>query len=211
MPRASRRKLHILYKTTCLTTGRYYIGRHSTDRRNDRYLGSGKILGRSREKYGDENHKREIIAEYSSRELLIEAEEVEISKYLGDPMCMNLVPGGSGDWTAHNQSIEGRPARRRGAIAANKTFAKRKRSSEMMSGLAKALHEAGKIHAPDWTGRKHRPETKEKIGLANSLRQLGDLNSQFGTRWVNKDGEFKKIKKEDFTLHIGLGWKAGRK
>ena len=34
---------------------------HSTDDLDDGYLGSGKILGYSRAKHGDENHKKEIL------------------------------------------------------------------------------------------------------------------------------------------------------
>ena len=40
--------------------------------------------------------------------------------------------------------------------------------------------------------------------------QKGEKNSQYGTCWITKDNENKKIKKEYLDEYISLGWKAGR-
>ena len=64
---------------------------------------------------------------------------------------------------------------------------------------------------PIWVGRKHNPETKRKIGEANSIRQRGENNSQFGTCWITKDDKNKKIKKEELDDYIKNGWIKGRK
>ena len=37
-------KFHIIYKTTNLLNGKIYVGLHSTDNLNDRYMGSGWVL-----------------------------------------------------------------------------------------------------------------------------------------------------------------------
>ena len=34
--------------------------------------------------------------------------------------------------------------------------------------------------------------------------------SQYGTCWITRDGENKKVKKEDLNEHLGLGWIKGR-
>lgn len=97
MTRASRRKHHIIYKTTCITTGRWYIGMHSTDNLNDNYLGSGLRLKRSIKKYGRDNHIREILEQCESRMAASEKEIALLTKEIReDPMCLNCGPGGLG-------------------------------------------------------------------------------------------------------------------
>ena len=63
-----------------------------------------------------------------------------------------------------------------------------------------------------WKGRKHSEETKNK--LRNTLKEIGhqkgEKNSQFGTCWVNKNGENKKIKKEELYTFVQNGWSKGR-
>ena len=73
-------------------------------------------------------------------------------------------------------------------------------------------NEAGKnCHARHWIGRKHKEETKIKIGKKTSITQLGSGNSQYGTCWINNGIENKKIHKSKLIMYIGLGWKQGRK
>ena len=66
--------MYITYKTTNLITGEYYIGSHKTDNLEDNYLGSGRILRKSIEKFGAENHKREILGVFDTREESVELE-----------------------------------------------------------------------------------------------------------------------------------------
>ena len=95
--RASARAHHLVYKTTCLITKRYYIGMHSTDILQDGYLGSGVRLVRSVKKYGKENHMREILFECESRHAASDKEtEVITDNVRADPLCMNCAPGGLG-------------------------------------------------------------------------------------------------------------------
>lgn len=95
--RASRREYHIIYKTTCLVTGKWYIGMHSTDDLNDGYLGSGQQLRRSVKKYGKEQHKTEVLEFLPDRESLWRREEELVTKKLmEDELCMNLATGGQG-------------------------------------------------------------------------------------------------------------------
>ena len=63
-----KKKHYLVYKTTNLVNGKIYIGQHQTYDLNDGYLGSGILLRRAIEKYGEENFKREILFECSSVE-----------------------------------------------------------------------------------------------------------------------------------------------
>lgn len=89
---------HFVYKTTCTSTGRYYIGVHSTANEHDGYLGSGKYLHRSIKKHGLENHQREVLKYFETRSEadLYEAELVTWDLIKTDDLCMNLSPGGCG-------------------------------------------------------------------------------------------------------------------
>jgi len=58
-----------------------------------------------------------------------------------------------------------------------------------------------------WTGRKHRADTKAKMALVN---RAGDKNSQFGTRWVTDGERAIKIKQNDLTSYVLIGWRRGR-
>jgi group I intron endonuclease len=95
--RASRRKYHIIYKTTCLITNKWYVGMHSTDDLTDGYMGSGQQLRRSIKKYGKDQHKTEVLEFLPDRESLWKREEELVTKRLiEDKQCMNLAAGGQG-------------------------------------------------------------------------------------------------------------------
>lgn len=97
--RADQRKHHIIYKTTCLVTGRYYIGMHSTDDLDDGYLGSGKYLGYSLRKYGPDQHVREVLEHLPDRSSLKARERELITEaVITDSSSMNLALGGDGGW-----------------------------------------------------------------------------------------------------------------
>ena len=66
---------------------------------------------------------------------------------------------------------------------------------------------------PIWVGRHHSEKTREKMSMVHKINhhQKGEKNSQYGTCWITKDGENKKIKKEELDSFILNGWVKGRK
>lgn len=96
--RASRRKFHVIYKTICLVTGRFYIGMHSTNDLEDGYKGSGQRLWKSIKKHGVDQHVCTILEHLPDRDALAKREEELVTpELLQDPLCMNLRTGGTGN------------------------------------------------------------------------------------------------------------------
>lgn len=191
-----QKTIHYLYKTTCLVTGRYYIGMHSTNNLDDGYMGSGKRLRYSLRKHGIDNHKKEILEFFESRELLIEAENKAItSEMLMDNDCMNLAEGGKSGFDYIKYLRKNNPEYDK--------FWK-----EMQGDKLKKTHSLGLINYNTFQGKQHSEETKHKM---RKSKNVGETNSQYGTCWITKNGLNKKIKKEDFDSFIQDGWVKGRK
>jgi hypothetical protein len=208
MPR-KQKDYHYIYKTTNLVNGKYYIGMHSTDNLKDGYIGSGKRLWYSIKKYGKENFKCEILEILPDRNLLkIREKELVNKDVLMDSLCLNLMCGGEGGFISDEQQ------KWRSICASKKAVEKlkndvvwRERHKKIVSENLKNAHKNGKIKYDTFIGKKHKEETKRKIGEANSLNQKGEGNSQFGTCWITNKNENKKIKKGG---NIPDGWKLGR-
>ena len=62
-------------------------------------------------------------------------------------------------------------------------------------------------------GKTHSHDTRKKMSDTHKLRMngVGEKNSQFGTKWVNKSGLAKKIKAIDLDDYLANGWAVGRK
>ena len=62
-----------------------------------------------------------------------------------------------------------------------------------------------------YTGYKWTDEQKKKLKekFANTSHQKGENNSQFGTKWIYKDSECIKIKKEELEKYLNEGWQLG--
>lgn len=105
MPR-KKHSVHYTYKTTCILTEKYYIGIHSTSNIDDGYLGSGKRLRYSIRKYGKENHIKEILEFFKSREETEKKECILINESVNDSNCMNLTNGGKGFKKNHTKKTK---------------------------------------------------------------------------------------------------------
>ena len=209
--------IHYLYRTTCLITGRYYIGMHSTSNLEDGYMGSGKRLRYSLRKHGIDNHKKEILEFFDCRELLVEAEKKAITEdMITDKDCMNIMSGGTGGFISEEQQ------RYRSSCAGKAHSVKlkndedyRKKYHEKLSNATKKGIQVGKIKTwkenYNWLGKKHCKETKQKISESAKGQGIGETNSQYGTCWITKNGLNKKIKKEDLETYLEEGWVKGRK
>jgi hypothetical protein len=204
MPRRQK-NYHYIYKTTNLVNEKYYIGMHSTDNLEDGYVGSGKRLWYSINKYGKENFKCEILEFLPDRNSLKEREKELVNEdILKDKMCMNLKTGGDGGFVneEHRKKFHAAGGR---AVRLMFHHIHRKKMENDLEYRKRVLEKTNPNL--DWTGKKHKEETKQKIGLANSNKQKGENNSQYGSCWITNEKENRKIKKDNDIPH---GWRIGR-
>lgn len=154
------KKLHTVYKTTCLITGRYYYGKHTTVNPDDSYLGSGKILLQSVTKYGAENHNKEVLKICESKEEAFNFEEMYISANKGDDKCMNIREGGEGGfdhtWNDPKRIEAVRRAFKEGRATGWQHTDERR--TELFSGEKNGFH-----------GKTHTKESRKKIGEAQKM------------------------------------------
>jgi hypothetical protein len=215
-------KTHYIYKIVNLLNDEFYVGMHSTNDLNDGYMGSGYRIKRSLKKYGKENFKMEIIDFYPNREILKEKEkEIVNQELLNDEKCLNIAFGGSGGFISPDGVKKGR--RKTDEILLQKygkNF-KSEISKKFHNGLSeedkkkyydkisKTLKDKYENEGPwGFYGRTHTEESKEIIGMKNSINQKGEKNSQFGTCWLTNGEKNIKIKKND--IHLYPEWKLGR-
>jgi len=207
-----QKKYHFIYKTVNVLTGRYYYGMHSTDNLDDDYLGSGKRLRYSVRKYGGNNHKREIIEFCKDRKSLIQREmEIVNLNEIAKEKCMNLRIGGQGFIEGEQHKI---------AIIGNKALRIKLKDDDFRKSFKKKVSEGVKrtfdngrerIFNYDWTGKIHTEETKQKMSDSHKGIGLGESNSQYGTCWIIRNEENKKINKKELNKYLKEGWIKGRK
>lgn len=99
--------MYYVYKITNLINDKIYVGYHwSPDITNDKYLGSGVNIIKAVKKYGPDNFKREIIAEFKTLEDALDLEkEIVNEEFVLREDTYNLAVGGNGGFPigcAHN-------------------------------------------------------------------------------------------------------------
>ena len=91
------KKYHIVYKTTNIVNNKIYVGLHSTDNIQDRYLGSGWVLKDAIKKYGRDKFVKEILYVFHTREeARIKEAEIVDEEFCKRLDTYNLTIGGMG-------------------------------------------------------------------------------------------------------------------
>ena len=192
---------YLIYKISNKVNGKYYIGCHKTNNKDDGYMGSGKILKRAVQKYGIENFTKKILLECNNLEEMF-TKEKELVIFSKD--SYNLNSGGKGGFDFINRTaINNKPLR---GLALKETkckrFAGKKHTEETKLKISKA--NKGKAN---FKGKKHTKETKEKMKKSAIGKHNGTKNGKYGTRWITNGEDSKTIKKGDI---IPIGWRLGR-
>lgn len=212
---------YTVYKTTNKINGKIYIGSHKTKNLNDNYLGSGKYLKHAIEKYGINSFTKEILFVFDTADQMY-AKEAELvnEDFLSEQNTYNLKVGGFGGFdylnawkdnpTHSNEHMSlmsklGAPARNAERIERFSNNAYRQEWGDTSKRNQLQQYDKGRV--PGMLGKTHSVDTKRKISIANSQKQQGNKNSQFGTLWITDGSSNKKINK---TLDIPPGWYRGR-
>ena len=201
------------YRILNLTNGKFYYGIHKTNNIDDGYMGSGTYLKRSIKKYGIDNFKKEIICYFSTyKEVLNYESEIVTEELINNENCYNIRLGGLGGFEHISKEIRQNNIRKMLSILwSNDEYMKNHKIKS--SNRMKRLHSEGKIKYDTFSNKKHKEETIEKMKLTHQLNgdSKGEKNSQYGTCWINKEKENKKIKKEELNIWLEKGWIKGRK
>lgn len=91
------KKYHIVYKTTNIVNNKIYVGLHSTNNIDDKYIGSGYILKDAIVKYGKDKFIREVLYVFNTRKEAREMEALIVDRdFISRKDTYNLTIGGMG-------------------------------------------------------------------------------------------------------------------
>jgi hypothetical protein len=206
------KKYHFIYKTTDIRNSNFYIGMHSTDNLDDGYIGSGTRLKHLICKHGKKIFNMEILEFLPNRKSLKEREiEIVNSDLLLEEKCMNLKPGGYGGGKFYSKEHQFKCSQAAGL----KHSERMKNDESYRLNHSKKISEANKRRIArgetsfycDWTGRKHKEETIQKMKESKIGHGIGKQNSQYGSKWITDGNINQKIKKDE---PLPENWKYGR-
>jgi group I intron endonuclease len=222
------KKYNYVYITTDISSGKHYIGDHSTNNLEDEYLGSGILIQRAIKKHGGDNFKKEILELFDSKEEAFNAQEGYIKEYNTlSPNGYNISPkGGIGVNGCHSNNTKNkisislekyiRTEEHRKNISISKTGNKNPNYGKSISEKHKESiiisNKKRKGNNHYMYGKTHTEESKEKMrkpkrSMAKDHKQ-NMSKSHMGKFYINNGIITKQLKKGD---DIPEGWKIGRK
>ena len=214
---------YTIYKITNKLNHKIYIGMHKTKNLQDNYMGSGKLIKRAIKKYGVENFTKEILFIFdASEEMFNKEKEIVNQLFIESDNTYNIIEGGFGDCSHMNKNGRNLYGQNGDINHGGKNLLNGNKIKEFLieKGLfeewkqkvSTSLKEKWKRDGFHWTGRKHKDDTKKKIGEKLKVAQSGAKNSQYGTCWVYHSETNKnfKIKKEELQTYLTNGYTKGR-
>lgn len=160
-----------IYLITNNVNGKIYIGKHSTNKLDDDYMGSGLLVKKAIQKYGLENFTKDYLAFCDSKDTLNYLERFYIKKYKAKECGYNLTDGGDGG------SMKGRHHSEE-----TKQKLRKPKSEETKKKLSEAQKKYCKEHGNQNLGKHHifgpmNEEHKKKIAAAlkNNTNGRGNI------------------------------------
>ena len=200
-----------IYQIVHVPTGRYYVGRHSTDgmREQDRYMGSGTHLKAAIRKYGKSEFRKEILIDnVKDLETLVRLEaQIVTSELVDDPNYFNHAIGGAGPTGLTQEQKARQVASQKGRVPWNvgvptPVSTREKISTAMKGRLLSGEHLERKREAAKSSetrakqslahqGRVVAAETRSKLAAASrgrvkSPEELEKMSAAAKLWWSNK-------------------------
>ena len=189
----------IIYKTTNLINGKFYVGQDSNN--NPEYYGSGNLLKKAIKKYGKENFIKETLEDCSTEEELNEREKYWIKETRAQELGYNIAEGGQGGNTYTEETrqriskqFKGRRVDPKTIEKAKKTREKRKQEnpdaykmSEEHRKLMSEVHK-GKVHPEEWRERQSEfmknfsNYSPDFIEMQKGENKIGEKNPMWGKK-----------------------------
>lgn len=229
----------IVYKTTNLINGKFYIGQDSNN--NPEYIGSGTVLKQAIKKYGKENFKKEILEHCENQDHLNEREKYWIKKTNALRDGYNLAEGGFGVSNMSDEIKEKISKSKKGIRPSEETKRKRSLAMRGKTHTEETKRKLSEAHRGKKLSKEHRQklrkahlgktlpdETKKKISEKSKLRKhsektkqkiskahIGKKHSEETKRKIGEASSNRKISEEHkkilLSYAIGNQWNVGRK
>lgn len=198
---------YYLYRVANKVNGKIYVGVHKTQRPDDGYMGSGKVIRDAIRKHGPENFEKEILETFDNAADMFKREaEVVTEEFLARPDVYNLRRGGHGGFDYINSSglnnLDGKHRKARAALGV-----KYPRGTAFVchsDETKRKISEANKGRSGTFTGKRHTILTRQKL---SEIAKNRTSNSQSGSFWITDGVDNRKLK---FGSTIPLGWYKGR-
>lgn len=172
---------YIIYRTTNLINGKYYIGQHKTKDLDDGYMGSGTRLKRAITKYGAENFVTDILHIFDNELKMNLAERILVVPDI--ETNYNLIPGGNNGINTLTETKK--EWARLGRIKANENGAQEK-AQQRLTELR---------NDPEWENSRIEKFRKTKI-------ETGSIMEPY---WVTNGFINKKIKSKNIPDGFWIG------
>lgn len=201
----------IIYKTTNLINGKFYIGK---DKHNDpKYFGSGKILKQAIKKYGISNFVKEIIEECYDEQQWLEREIYWIDFYNSINEGYNIALGGNGGDTISNNSNKKLIYEKKKITDNNKSEIDKLERNKKISNALKENWIRMKNDNPNSIIERNKKISQTQKGVPKPIEQIEkqkETKRLNGSSCGEKNGMFGKSHKEE-TKKILSELKLGKK
>jgi hypothetical protein len=167
---------YTIYKITNTVNGKFYIGKHQTEKLDDNYFGSGKLLKVAIKKYGKNKFEKEILYVLSSEQEMNNKErEIITEEFVARSDTYNAGVGGEGGphflGKRHTEETKNKISR----LGSKHSEETRKKLSEANRKRTLSFETRKKLSEKAKT-RTHSEEVRKKISESLKNKKAGRTN-----------------------------------